>query len=75
MLSKLEIDDILKKYNTPLYLFDIKDLKNRIKYLRDKLPNRIKLCYAIKANTFIVKDIEDDVDRFEVCSPRRILHM
>ena len=69
MLSNLEIDDILKKYNTPLYLFDIKELKNRIKYLRDNLPDRIKLCYAIKANTFIVKDIEDDVDRFEVCSP------
>lgn len=69
MLSNLEIDDILKKYNTPLYLFDIKELKNRIKFLRDNLPDRIKLCYAIKANTFIVKDIEDDVDRFEVCSP------
>lgn len=63
------LNDILKKYETPLYVFDIERLKNRIKFIKHHLPKRIKVCYAIKANTFIIKDIEDDVERFEVCSP------
>ena len=63
------INKILQNYSTPTYIFDIRKLKQRVKYLRESLPKKIKLCYAIKANTFIVKDIEDYIDRFEVCSP------
>lgn len=62
------IKHIAENYDTPTYVFDINTLKNRIKYLREVLPKRVNLCYAIKANTFIVKDIENDIDRFEVCS-------
>lgn len=60
---------IIEGDNTPAYIFDINVLKKRVKYLRSKMPQDTKLCYAIKANTFIVEDIEDAVDRFEVCSP------
>ena len=67
-MEKELIKKIAENYETPTYVFDIKTLKDRIKYLRDSLPGKVKLCYAIKANTFIVKDIENDVDRFEVCS-------
>ena len=63
------INKIINNYSTPAYIFDIQKLKERIKYLRRKLPKRVELCYAIKANTFIVDDIKDEVDRFEVCSP------
>ena len=63
------IENILKKYETPIYIFNIDKLKQRIKFLRDNLTKRLELCYAIKANTFIVKEINDDVERFEVCSP------
>ena len=66
-------DKLLKKiidnYNTPTYVFDINKLMKRIEYLKSKLPSNTKICYAIKANTFIIKDIEKNVDRFEVCSP------
>ena len=66
-------EDILKKiisnYETPTYVFDIKNLKERINYLKNNLPKKVNLCYAIKANTFIVKDIESNIERFEVCSP------
>ena len=67
-MEEILIKNIVENYETPTYVFDINTLKNRIKYLRDSLPKNIKLCYAIKANTFVVKDIEEDVDRFEVCS-------
>lgn len=63
------IENILKNHETPIYVFDIDKLKQRIKFLRENLTKRLELCYAIKANTFIVKEINDDVDRFEVCSP------
>lgn len=63
------IENILNNFETPIYVFDIDKLKKRIQFLRDNLTKRIELCYAIKANTFIVKEINDDVDRFEVCSP------
>ena len=33
------------------------------------LPDNVSLCYAIKANNFIVKELNDIIDRFEVCSP------
>ena len=68
-MNKDLINNILNNYETPAYVFDINELKNRINYLKSNLPGGVKLCYAIKANTFIVKDIEEDVHRFEVCSP------
>lgn len=63
------IENILKNYETPIYVFDIDKLKQRIQFLRENLTKRLELCYAIKANTFIVGEINDDVERFEVCSP------
>ena len=63
------LNKIISNYNTPAYVFDINKAKERVQYLRDKLPQNILLCYAIKANTFIVKELEQIIDRFEVCSP------
>ena len=63
------IKEINEKYSTPAYIFDINTLNKRVKYLKSSLPNKVELCYAIKANTFIVEDIQDEVGRFEVCSP------
>lgn len=60
---------ITKVCDTPAYIFDIKKIKERITFLKSNLPKNILLCYAIKANTFVVKDIEENIDRFEVCSP------
>ncbi|MBQ7548077.1 MAG: alanine racemase [Clostridia bacterium] len=51
------------------YLFDAAVLKKRIEYLKKRLPDQARLCYAVKANPFIVKEIGHDVDRFECCSP------
>ena len=63
------IAEIVKKYDTPIYVYDIAKLKQRIEYMKNSLPEKILLCYAIKANSFIVKEVNECVDRFEVCSP------
>ena len=47
------IGELLQNYGTPFYVFDIGILKERIAYLRKHL--KADLCYAIKANTFILK--------------------
>lgn len=51
------------------YTFDIGVLKKRIAHIRESLPENIDLCYAVKANTFIIGEIKDCVERFEICSP------
>lgn len=64
-----QIGHILKTAQTPLYVFDIDVLYQRVQYLKDHLPNRVELCYAMKANPFLVKVLEDKVAKLEVCSP------
>lgn len=65
----MNYQEVLKKYGTPIYIYNIDILKNRIKYLRKKFENSAELVYAVKANSFIVKEIEELIDRYEICSP------
>lgn len=65
----MNYEKILKKYPTPFYAFDIPALRKRIAYLKSKIPVNVDLCYAVKANTFIIKEAEPLVERLEVCSP------
>lgn len=55
--------------NTPFYVFDIDELKRRINSIKSMLPANAELCYAIKANPFILKSLKDEDLLFEVCSP------
>lgn len=57
------------KSDCAFYVFDIDVLLSRISYLKNSLPNNIELCYAVKANTFIIKELIKYLGRFEVCSP------
>lgn len=63
------MNEIIKQNKTAFYVFDVKTLKDRVAYLRKMLPEDVAICYAIKANTFITAELENDVDRFEICSP------
>ena len=64
----MDLKSIVKKYKTPLYIYDIDELIRRTNYLKDKLK-KYKLVYAVKANTFIIKEIDNLVDKYEICSP------
>ncbi len=63
------IEKIRNECESSFYVFDIGELKRRISYLRESLPPYAELCYAVKANPFISEEIENDVERFEICSP------
>lgn len=54
---------------TPFYVFDTDALTERVCRIRDMLKGTAKVCYAIKANPFLVKILEGCVDKFEICSP------
>lgn len=68
-MKEYNLELLFEKYQTPLYVFDIDQLKDRVHYLRSSLPKRVELCYAMKANPFLVKELENVVDKLEVCSP------
>lgn len=55
--------------NCAYYVFDSDVLLERVKNLKQSLPKNVSLCYAVKANTFIIKELIGYVERFEVCSP------
>lgn len=60
---------LLAQYATPMYLFDGEVLRQRVSYLRSKLPQGVGLCYAIKANPFLAEYLSPLVERLELCSP------
>lgn len=64
-----QINELLKTEKTPLYVFDLQELKQRVVFLKQNLPERVKLCYAVKANTFIAKEMGGLLDWLELCSP------
>ena len=62
-------EKLIKENENAFYVFDTKTLRNRVAHIRNSLPGGTQLCYAVKANPFISKEIIDDVERFEICSP------
>lgn len=60
---------LTEKFGSPLYIFDSQKAKNRINAIKDRLPKNAKLCYAIKANAFLIDCLKDEDLLFEVCSP------
>ncbi len=59
---------IIEKYKTPLFVYDIDTLHDRVAYLKSKFNKNFNIVYAVKANTFIVKEIDSDIERYEICS-------
>lgn len=68
-MKNTTVEKILNNYQTPLYVFDINTLAERVRYLRSRLPEGVSLCYAIKANTFVAPRLCPYIEKLEVCSP------
>lgn len=60
---------IASRYETPTYVFDMRNLSQRVDLIRSRLPNGTMLCFAMKANPFMAGMLAKLVDRLEVCSP------
>ncbi|MBQ8913417.1 MAG: hypothetical protein IJ054_05160 [Lachnospiraceae bacterium] len=62
----IDNEKVIREIGTPTYVYDVAAILDRIKYLRGKLDADI--LYAVKANSFIVKEIEEEIDGYEICS-------
>ncbi len=54
-----------EKYGTPLYIFDTDQAAEQVKSFRKILGEKAGLCYAMKANPFLVKQMAGLTDRIE----------
>lgn len=59
---------LISEVSTPFYVFDINVLRDRIDYLNSMMPENVHLCYAMKANPFVVKEIDEIMEKYEICS-------
>ena len=53
---------------TPCYIFDEAEVERRMGFIASQLPDEVVLCYAMKANPFILQAICGAAGLLEVCS-------
>ncbi len=63
------IQEIKNNCDSSFYVFWTDALLQRIELIRQELGSDIGVCYAMKANSFLVESLADTADYFEVCSP------
>lgn len=68
-MKEKKFEKAISQYKTPFYFFDTDILADQIKKIRTAIGTDVELCYAMKANPFLIKDLEELIDSFEVCSP------
>lgn len=57
------------RYGTPSYMFDLDQFTARIDSVKALLGERVRICYAMKANPFLTQAAAFAADGLEVCSP------
>ncbi len=68
-MEKQMLEQFAKEYPTPSYIFDLDMLIERIRMMKKILGDNVEVCYAMKANPFLIKPIQNVIDKYEVCSP------
>ena len=69
MVGVNELKEIAIKCGTPSYIFDTDELCARIDAMQQILGCGVTVCYAMKANPFLIGVLDKKLDKFEVCSP------
>ncbi len=68
-MTRADLSEAIRRFETPFYIFDKDAAVQRVRMLKNTFGPRVKICYAMKANPFLVKVLEGTADCFEVCSP------
>ena len=63
-MTDLQLHQVLHRETTPLYVFDLAALPQRVSTLREHLPEGVGLCYSVKANPFLLSALNGVVERF-----------
>lgn len=57
------------RIHSPAYLFDMDILRAKVAAITEILGDTARMCYAVKANPFLIRPMDDMVTKYEVCSP------
>ena len=68
MMTIEQLEYGIVNYGTPLYVFDLDKIARTVANLRKKTDGVAQLCFAMKANPFLTKQMAALTDRIEVCS-------
>ena len=60
---------INKTTNTPCYILDYDVLNNHIDKMLQAADGKIEFCYAMKANPYVIGEVNKKIPKIEVCSP------
>ncbi len=63
-----KLRELAVSVGTPAFVFDTDILEKRVRMVAEKL-RPARLCFAIKANPFLISAMDFLVERYEVCSP------
>ena len=63
------IKAVPENYVTPCYVFDLDKLQERMELTQSILGEHATVCYAMKANPFVVGEMNPYTSKYEVCSP------
>ena len=61
--------EIWQSCGSPAFVFDAASLRQRAKKMQEIVGETIRLCYSIKANSFLIREMAECVENLEVCSP------
>lgn len=67
-MEEKKLEELAVTLGTPSYVFDTDRLRERIRQTAQRL-RPARLCFAIKANPFLLSAMKGEVERYEVCSP------
>lgn len=67
-MNERKLEELAQTLGTPAFVFDTDRLKERAEWIREQI-RPAKLCFAIKANPFLIKALDEQAERYEVCSP------
>lgn len=68
MMTIDQLEYGIVNYGTPLYVFDLDEIAATAAKIRKKTDGVAQVCYAMKANPFLTKQMAEMTDRIEVCS-------
>ena len=55
----------LRQEETPAYIFDLDMLKSRVHMMKTILGEQAEICFAMKANPFLIGSLKDTADKFD----------
>lgn len=67
-MNDIVMKEAIDNYQTPFYVFDTDIACAQVRKLKMAFGSNVDICYAMKANPFIISALQQTVDYYEVCS-------